>query len=299
MKIKIIALAFLCMLMLVGCTDDSSSEKSKTTSTTPTTTTAHEDISFEATVIDVTSERYVHFVDIDADLDGSGQKVGKARLDYDIDSVDVSDGIKNGDKVKITTNGEIGLGESVPPVVFGIKKIEKIGEGKDISFEATVIKADDGHVGLIESDYVIDSANGKIGKARLEYDDSVEVDSDIKEWDKIKITVWGDVIGMKESYPPIIFDIKSIEKIGESKDISFEATVIKADDGYITLVDAELSYGNGEKVGESRLECDDSVEIPSDIEEGDKLKVTVGQDFSIIETGPPIITNIKSIEKIS
>lgn len=83
------------------------------------------------------------------------------------------------------------------------------------------------------------------------------------------------------------------------EDISFEATVIKADDGYITLVDAELSYGNGEKVGESRLECDDSVEIPSDIEEGDKLKVTVGQDFSIIETGPPIITNIKSIEKIS
>ena len=212
MKLKSIVLSVICMLMLVGCAEDSSSEKSKTTSTTPTTTTAHEDISFEATVIDVTSEGYVHFVDIDADLDGSGQKVGKARLDYDIDSVDVSDGIKNGDKVKITTNGEIGLGESVPPVVFGIKKIEKIGE---------------------------------------------------------------------------------------SKDISFEATVIKADDGYITLVDAELSYGNGEKVGESRLECDDSVEIPSDIEEGDKLKVTVGQDFSIIETGPPIITNIKSIEKIS
>lgn len=210
MKIKVIALAFLCMLMLVGCTEDSSSEKDNTTKAATTTT-------------------------------------------Y-----------------------------------------------KNLSFEATVLMVlDNGHVGLIESDYVIDSANGKIGKARLEYDDSVEVDSDIKEWDKIKITVWGDVIGMKESYPPIIFDIKSIEKIGESKDISFEATVIKADDGYITLVDAELSYGNGEKVGESRLECDDSVEIPSDIEEGDKLKVTVGQDFSIIETGPPIITNIKSIEKIS
>ncbi len=127
MKLKSIVLSVMCMLLLVGCSDSSSSEKDNTTkATTTTTTTAHEDISFEATVIDVTSEGYVHFVDIDADFDGSGQKVGKARLDYDIDSVDVSDGIKNGDKVKITTNGEIGLGESVPPVVFGIKKIEKI-----------------------------------------------------------------------------------------------------------------------------------------------------------------------------
>lgn len=127
MKSKIIVLAVLCMFLLVGCTDDSSSEKAKTTeSTTTTTTTANKDITFEATVLDVTSEGYVHFADIDADFDGSGQRVGKARLDYDIDSVEVSDDIKNGDKVKITINGELGLSESIPPVVFGIKKIEKI-----------------------------------------------------------------------------------------------------------------------------------------------------------------------------
>ena len=126
MKLKSIVLAVLCMLLLVGCTDDSSSEKEMTSKTTTTTTTANKDITFEATVLDVTSEGYVHFADIDADFDGSGQKVGKARLDYDIDSVEVSDDIKNGDKVKITINGELGLGDSIPPVVFGIKKIEKI-----------------------------------------------------------------------------------------------------------------------------------------------------------------------------
>lgn len=127
MKIKFIVLAALCMLLLVGCTDDSSSEKAKITESTTTTTTANKDITFEATVIDVTSEGYVHFIDIDADLDGSGQRIGNARLDYDIDSVEVSDDIKNGDKVKITINGEFGLSESIPPVVFGIEKIEKIG----------------------------------------------------------------------------------------------------------------------------------------------------------------------------
>lgn len=171
---------------------------------------------------------------------------------------------------------------------------------EDISFEATVLMAlDNGYVGLIESDYVIDSANGKIGKARLEYDDSVEVASDIKEGDKIKVTVLGDVIGMKESSPPIIFDIKSIEKIGESKENSFEATVLKTDDGYITLVDAELDDGNGNKIGESKLEFYESFKVPSDIKSGDKIKVTVGGDFGIVETGLPIITDVVSVEKIS
>ncbi len=126
MKIKIIALAFLCMLMLASCADNSSSEKSKTTESTTTTTTANKDISFEATVLGV---------------------------------------------------------------------------------------LDSGYIYLIESDYVIDSANGKIGKAKLRYDESVGAPSDIKKGDKIKVTVYGDVIGMNESDPPIIFDIKSIKKI--------------------------------------------------------------------------------------
>lgn len=210
MKLKSIVLSVICMLMLVGCAEDSSSEKDNTTKTTTTTT-------------------------------------------Y-----------------------------------------------KNLSFEATVLMVlDNGYIGLIESDYVIDSANGKIGKARLEYDDGVEVDADIKAGDKIKVTVLGDVIGMKESSPPIIFDIKSIEKIGESKESSFEATVLKADDGYITLVDAELDDGNGNKIGESKLEFYESFKVPSDIKSGDKIKVTVGGDFGVIETGPPIITDVISVEKIS
>ncbi len=124
MKLKSIVLAFLCMLLLVGCNGDSSSEKETTSKTTSTTTQ------------------------------------------------------------------------------------------KNLSFEATAtIVDDDGRVLMIESDYVIDSSNGKIGEARLRYDDSVKVPSDIKEGDRIKVTVWGDGIGMKESSPPIIYDIKSIEKI--------------------------------------------------------------------------------------
>ncbi len=82
-------------------------------------------------------------------------------------------------------------------------------------------------------------------------------------------------------------------------DVSFEATMLKADDGYITLVDAEYTDANGEKVGESRLEYDKDIKVPSDINVGDKIKVTVGEDFGIIETGPPIITDVKSVEKIS
>lgn len=209
MKLKSIVLAFMCMLLLVGCTDDSSSENSKTTNATSTNTTY-----------------------------------------------------------------------------------------KNTSFEATVLQMGEGHIDLIDSDYVIDSSNGEIGEARLRYDDSVKVPSDIKEGDRIKVTVWGG-LQMLESYPPIIIDVKSIEKIGVSEDTSFEATVLKADDGYITLVDAELTDGNGEKIGESRLEYDKDMKVPSDINVGDKIKVTVGEDVGIIETGPPIITDVKSIEKIS
>lgn len=209
MKLKSIVLAFMCMLLLVGCTDDSSSENSKTTNATTTNTTY-----------------------------------------------------------------------------------------KNTSFEATVLQMGEGHIDLIDSDYVIDSSNGKIGEARLRYDDSIKVPSDIKEGDRIKVTVWGG-LQMLESYPPIIIDVKSIEKIGVSEDTSFEATVLKADDGYITLVDAELTDGNGEKIGESRLEYDKDLEVPSDINVGDKIKVTVGEDVRIIETGPPIITDVKSIAKIS
>ncbi len=123
MKLKSIVLAFLCMLLLAGCTDDSSLKKAETTKAVTTTT-------------------------------------------Y-----------------------------------------------KNDSFEATVLQIGKGQIGLIESDYVIDSSNGKIGEARLRYDDSVKVPSDIKKGDKIKVTVWGDGIGMKESSPPIIYDVKSIEKI--------------------------------------------------------------------------------------
>lgn len=171
---------------------------------------------------------------------------------------------------------------------------------KNLSFEAAVLMVlDSGHINLIESDYVIDSANGKIGKARLEYDDNVEVASDIKAGDKIKVTLWGDVIGMKESYPPIIYDIKSIEKIGESKENSFEATVLKADDGHITLVDAELDDGNGNKIGEAQLEYFQNYKVSPDIKSGDKVKVIVGGDCEIVETGPPTITDVVSVEKIS
>lgn len=209
MKLKPIVLAFMCMLLLVGCTDDSSSENSKTTNATTTNTTY-----------------------------------------------------------------------------------------KNTSFEATVLQMGEGHIDLIDSDYVIDSSNGEIGEARLRYDESVEVPSDIKVGDRIKVTVWGG-LQMLESYPPIIIDVKSIEKIGVSEDTSFEATVLKADDGYITLVDAELTDGNGEKIGESKLEYDKDMKVPSDIKAGDKIKVTVGEDFGIVETAPLIITNVKSIEKIS
>lgn len=126
MKIRIIALALLCMLMLVGCSNNSSSKKGDSSETT-TTTTTYKNLSFEATALMV---------------------------------------------------------------------------------------SDDGHIGMIESDYVIDDANGEIGVARLEYDDDdVKVSSDVKKGDRIRITVWGSVISMKESYPPILFEIKSIEKI--------------------------------------------------------------------------------------
>ncbi len=60
---------------------------------------------------------------------------------------------------------------------------------KNTSFEATVLQIGEGQIGLIESDYAIDSSNGKIGEARLRYDDSVKVPSDIKEGDRIKVTV--------------------------------------------------------------------------------------------------------------
>lgn len=127
MKIRIIALALLCMLMLVGCSNNSSSKKGDSSETT-TTTTTHKNLSFEATALMV---------------------------------------------------------------------------------------SDDGHIGMIESDYVIDDDNGEIiGLAYLEYDDDdVKVSSDVKKGDRIRITVWGNVISMKESYPPKLYDIKSIEKI--------------------------------------------------------------------------------------
>lgn len=83
------------------------------------------------------------------------------------------------------------------------------------------------------------------------------------------------------------------------EDISFEATVLKAYDGYITLVDAELTDGNGDKIGEAKPEYDKSVKVPSDIKVGDKIKITVGANYGIVETGPPIITDVKKIEKIS
>lgn len=207
MKLKFIVLALFCMLLLVGCTDDSSSENDVTTKNT---TTTYKNFSFEATALEVLSDGTI--TTIDADFEDSAQRVGEAWL---------------------------------------------------------------------------------------EYDESVEVPSDIKVGDKIKITVWGNCVSMKESSPPIIFDIKSIEKIGVSEDVSFEATVLKAADGYITLVDAELTDGNGEKIGESKLEYDKDMEVPSDIKAGDKIKVIVGEDFGIVETAPPIITNVKSIEKIS
>lgn len=86
---------------------------------------------------------------------------------------------------------------------------------KNLSFEATALMVfDDGYIAMIESDYVIDDANGEIGVAYLGYDDDdVKVSSDIKDGDRIRITVWGNVISMKESYPPQLYDIKSIEKI--------------------------------------------------------------------------------------
>lgn len=213
MKPKSIVLAFLCMFLLVGCTDDSSSENSKTTHATTTNTTY-----------------------------------------------------------------------------------------KNTSFEATVLQIGEGQIGLIESDYVIDSSNGKIGEAWLEYDESVEVPSDIKVGDRIKVTVWGDGIGMKESSPPIIYDIKSIEKIGESKDVSFEATVLDVTiEGYVHFVDIDANLdGSGQKVGKARLDYDiDSVEVSDDIKNGDKVKITINGEMGLGDSIPPVVFGIKKIEKIS
>ena len=218
MKIKSIVLLVMCMLMLVGCAEDSSSEKSQTTERTTTTATS-EDISFEATVLGV---------------------------------------------------------------------------------------SDSGHIDIIESDYVIDAANGEIGEAWLEYDDSIEVASDIKEGDKIKVTVWGDAIAMKESSPPIIYDIKSIEKLNTTttahEDISFEATVLDVtSEGYVHFadIDADLD-GSGQKVGKARLDYDiDSVWVSDDIKNGDKVKITIGGEMGLGDSIPPVVFGIKKIEKIN
>lgn len=88
---------------------------------------------------------------------------------------------------------------------------------KNTSFEAVVDTVDDkGYIILIKSDYLNDTGKDYEGldEAHLRYDESVDgYDEVFKKGDKIKITVWGEGIKMLESFPPIIYDIKSIQKI--------------------------------------------------------------------------------------
>ena len=87
-----------------------------------------------------------------------------------------------------------------------------------ISFEATVeIANDEGKIVLIKSDYLNDTGKDDefLEKAFLDYNASVDgYDEVFKKGDKIKITCWGNKISFKESAPPHIYDIESIEKIG-------------------------------------------------------------------------------------
>lgn len=211
MKSKIIVLVALCMLLLVGCTDDSSSENSKTTNTT-TTNTTYKNTSFEATVLQM-GDGHIGLIDSDYVIDSSNGKIGEARLRYD-DSVKVPSDIEEGDRIKVTVWGGLQMLESYPPIIIDVKSIEKISESKDISFEATVLDVtSEGYVHFADIDADFDGSGQKVGKARLDYDiDSVEVSDDIKNGDKVKITINGE-LGLGESIPPVVFGIKKIEKI--------------------------------------------------------------------------------------
>lgn len=211
MKSKIIVLVALCMLLLVGCTDDSSSENSKTTNTT-TTNTTYKNTSFEATVLQM-GDGHIGLIDSDYVIDSSNGKIGEARLRYD-DSVKVPSDIEEGDRIKVTVWGGLQMLESYPPIIIDVKSIEKISESKDISFEATVLDVtSEGYVHFADIDADFDGSGQRVGKARLDYDiDSVEVSDDIKNGDKVKITINGE-LGLGDSIPPVVFGIKKIEKI--------------------------------------------------------------------------------------
>lgn len=211
MKLKSIVLAFLCMFLLVGCTDDSSSENSKTTNAT-TTNTTYKNTSFEATVLQI-GEGQIGLIESDYVIDSSNGKIGEARLRYD-DSVKVPSDIKEGDRIKVTVWGGLQMLESYPPIIIDVKSIEKIGASNELSFEATVLDVtSEGYVHFVDIDADLDGSGQKVGKARLDYDiDSVEVSDDIKNRDKVKITINGE-LGLSESIPPVVFGIKKIEKI--------------------------------------------------------------------------------------
>lgn len=127
MKIRIIALALLCMLMLVGCSNNSSSKKGDSSETTTTTTTTHKNLSFEATALMVSDDGHIGMIESDYVIDDANGEIGVARLDYDDDNVKVSSDVKEGDRIRITVWGSgISMRESYPPILFEIKSIEKI-----------------------------------------------------------------------------------------------------------------------------------------------------------------------------
>ena len=84
-----------------------------------------------------------------------------------------------------------------------------------------------------------------------------------------------------------------------SKYDSFEATVLTIDDdGHILFIGSCTGLNCLKKDEEVRFEYDDSIEVPSDIKEGDRIKVTY-VDYLIEETYPPrLVIDVISIEKI-
>lgn len=74
----------------------------------------------------------------------------------------------------------------------------------------------------------------------------------------------------------------------------FEAIVLEVKDGKV--LSAEV-YISSNEIYEAWLEYEDNAVIDSDIAVGDKIKII--SSGMILETAPPIITDIKNIEKIS
>ena len=89
--------------------------------------------------------------------------------------------------------------------------------------------------------------------------------------------------------------INLVAKSGsEIVNYEYEAVVLEVEDGKVLRAEVNISSN---EITEAWLEYGDNPVIDSDIAVGDKVKIV--SNGEIIDTDPPIITNVQSVEKIS